>query len=1299
MKIAVANRDRRNYDDPREMRSYLAIHAVRALGVLLGAWVASPLPAAMPGFPLISAFTAEEIGAEAPSWSVVQDASGILHFGAKDLVTFDGDRWRSTPMNGAHAIRGLDFSSDGGRLWAGAVGEVGWFERTPAGGWHYRSLAAMVPAEDRNFGNVWHVFAEANGAVFVADEKLMRWDGKTMRIWRMPRPRRLRALRVGATVFLQQPGGGVYRMGASGPEPFLAQTDLGDRGIFWLEPRGAEWLLVANDGLFMLAGTKLRPIQPEASDLIRNLSPTHVTRLADGRLAVGTVRGGIILLRRSGALDGTIGESDGLPSRMINGLFVDRDQQLWATSFTHVSRISVSSPSRVFDQRASLPRKPFHRISGNDSTILAATDDSVFRLNQGSRHFTPDASLQEPVADIRASGDGFVVAGFRAIKSVNTGATTLLHATTFDSFAVSLPSDDPSRLLVADGRRIVEIGPGREPAILVSGLPDNAWSMARDRQGRIWLGTQTNGVLFAEPSETGPVLARPASELVPPAPAMGPGIVRTGIDGTVYLFSSTGAWAVSASNPNQITPIAKYPHRSLVEASEATDDGKIWLIHSGAGLAPCIGAITTEDGRPIWSSHSVEGLASIGAPQSIFAQLVGAKTTVLWIGGTSGILRHEVAHGLSAPPPRPPLLRAVARTSENDLPHAITGPLPFSTRSIEFEFAEPDFTRRSALRLQTRFLGVDRDWMPADATARQTLTAVRDGQYVFQVRAVAETGVASAPTTFTFEVLPPWWRTMPAIVGAVLALIPLGYGSYRLRVRALRGRNAELEEKVRHRTEELERASAAKTQFVANMSHDIRNPLNGIVGLALALEDTKLERRQREIVATLRECTTYLSTLVDDVLDFASIEAGRVELRPRPFVPHELLRSIVTTVKADTAERGAVLLVEADPSLPASVMGDAGRIQQILVNYVSNALKYAGGHIRLSASVPSDPPSEIEFSVTDEGPGITEAEKAALFTKFSRLSQARREDIPGSGLGLASCRLLADIMGGSVGVESEPGQGARFYVRLPLTIVPPAPEISAPDLPNTTVLVVEDMDYNAWAAAAVLSKLGLTCERARTGAEAIRLFGERRFNVVLIDRNLPDMDGTEVARRMRQMESDGCQAVLLAVTAYCTAEDRAVCLEAGMDAFVGKPLTPEKLRKVLITTGRRQLAAASVHIPPDLPSPEINLSLLRYLATGSAEGLGAEIKRYLAALEEIQAQLKERAQSADHPGLAKVAHSLVGHAKLIDATILVDAAANLEIAAGAANRAAVDEALHWVERASRSIRAELHHPRSVAQSV
>ncbi len=812
------------------------------------------------------------------------------------------------------------------------------------------------------------------------------------------------------------------------------------------------------------------------------------------------------------------------------------------------------------------------------------------------------------------------------------------------------------------------------------------------------MGTNAGGVMYVPQTNTTlATTSPPPGEMALPK-IEGPSFVRLLSDGTLLVFAKNGAWAKGKSALH-FQSVEHYPGQSITAISQVAPDDSIWMAQAAETTGSVvIGRVKVVHDIASWKPHETRGLDAIGTPQSIFAEQNEAKKMTLWIGGTKGILRHVVENGPSAPRPRSPLLHAFAKT-KSDTRQPITDILGYSTSAIEFEFAAPEYARRASLRLQTKIDGIDTDWVPASRDSRRELTAIRDGRYTFQVRAVAETGVASEPTMFTFEVAPPWWRTQAAIGLEAVALVLIVFGGYRLRVRALQRRTVVLEQKVAERTEQLAEASAAKTMFVANMSHDIRNPLNGIVGLTLALEDTRLDPQQRAVVATLRECTTYLSSLVDDVLDFASIEAGRIELRTGPFVPAQLLNSVVTALKGQAAERGAMITIETDPDIPPTLLGDAGRIQQILVNYVSNALKYASGHIRLVAALAANAPGEIEFYVADEGQGIGEEEQKTLFTKFSRLEGARREHIPGTGLGLASCRLLADAMGGSVGVESKPGHGSRFFLRLPLTIaLGPDPVPADVPLPKTSVLLVEDTDYNAMAATAVLSRLGLTCDRARNGEEAVRMFADKRYNIVLLDRNLPDIDGTEVARRMREVETDGMRSVLLAVTAYCTAQDRQLCLDAGMDAFVGKPLTPDKLRKVLLAAARQQvLGTASIHAPIEAAAPtpvanatsELDTKLLEYLADGAEGGLTAQAERFIEALDEAHAQMLAVSKSENPSLFGDAAHRILGHARMIGASGLVAGAIELETAARKSDATVVAKSLHVVEREIVTLKAAL----------
>ena len=1220
------------------------------------------------GFPLISLYSNAEIGTDAASFCIRQGPDGSMLVGGNSLLEFDGERWRNTPIPGAYGLHDLAFGPDG-KLWVAALGEIGWFERTNGHPWKFHSLRPHLPPGLEQLGETWHVFAEGAGAVFVSKTRILRWDGAKFATWEVPTGRRLPAMRVNGTIYFHSGTLGLCALGGAGPEPVVSPEALEGAVVIWMEPRERDWLLATNRGLLLHSQGKVVPFAPETSEQLRQAALTCATRLADGRYAFGTFTSGIVLMQPDGSPDRTLTKADGLPSDYITSLTVDRDGALWATGLSHIARIDLQSASSLYDARANLPAIAYRQLTQHGERIVAATESGLYELAPGTGQFVRSESIRESIQDLRSTRRGLVAGLFKSARVIDGATSTAIHTTTSDVLAIAESRLHPQRLFLADDRSIVANDGAGVSRVLVTDLPDYARSMAEDDQGRLWIATMARGVLLARLDAASAVQATaiPASFGLPALE--GRAVVRENLRGAILVFADNGGW-VKPAGVERFHPIRDYPARAVTAATDFSGDGTGWVVHPETETRPaCVGRVSSDETGVRWQPHAIPGLARIGAPRSILAE--AGRPAVLWIGGTQSILRHEITPGAAALPPRAPTLKVHAITANNEVLRPITGALPYSTRAVEFEFAAPDYSRRAELRLETRIDGVDQGWVPARRDSRRQLTALRDARYAFHVRAVTDTGLVSDAAVFHFEVLPPPWRSGPVLVLAGVALLPLGYGLYRLRVRALQRHSAQLERKVRERTEELEQANAAKTQFVANMSHDIRNPLNGIVGLALALEDTRLDTRQREIVATLRECTTYLSSLVDDVLDFASIEAGRVELRPGPFVPQELLRSIVETLKADIAESGARVTIESAPDIPAHIVGDAGRIQQILVNFVSNALKYAGGHIRLIVSVPAGAADEIEFSVRDEGAGLSAEEQAKLFTKFSRLKQAHgSEQIPGTGLGLAACRLLADIMGGSVGVESRCGEGSRFFLRLPLTIAVTPVEPSTVNLPNTTVLLVEDTDYNAWAATAVLAKLGLSCERARTGAEALELFAAKRFNVVLLDRNLPDMDGIEVARRMRAMESDGLQAILLAVTAYCTAEDRALSLEAGMDAFVGKPVTPEKLRKVLLAAGQRLLSAASLHVTQEPAPAELNLSLLSYLADGSPEGLEIQVERFVATLDTAQAEIVASLQARDFASLATVAHRLLGQAKMVGSVRLADAATELEAAGRAQNVAA-----------------------------
>lgn len=1220
------------------------------------------------GMPIIEHFSGAETGNHGTIFSVAQDEDGVMYFGGLSLLTYDGERWRSFPMGNSYAVRRLMFGADG-RLWAGGMNEFGWFELNGAKGWEYHSLIHHVPPTDRNFQDVFWVFPSDDATVFVTTDRVFRWDGKTLQAWHKPTANKLYAVQSPEGWLIHHLETGFYRVARSGLERVLpADAVPPGNAALWAERRAADWLLVASEGIFLNAEGHRESFAPEIEGFLQRGRLSCATRHPDGRFILGTVNSGLAVLAPDGRVQRIIGEREGLSSPNITSVFVARDGGLWATTWSHVIRLNLDSPTTIFGTSEGVPARDIIGVTRARDRLVFSNGGSAYALDTASGSFDRVPGFDVQHHRIVSTDRGLVGAMFKHARLWDGEATHTIYEGS-GSLLAAAQSPVSRELFIAGARQVVGVG-DTGPRVVIDDLPATLTSLAPLENGEIWAGSYSGGVLLSNWQTRASAAPPPSHTGLPPL--LGVTVVRRRIDDALLVAASNGLW-VRRREDAQFAEVRHAPTRKFASVSEASADGTWWILYEKTPFEPALVGRISEDKRGfVWEPHSVEGLTAAGPPRSIFAEVDAEAGTVLWIGGTRGLLRHRVGSSLHAPAPKAPLVRALLREPNNTLVSFTGAQVPHSFAGIRVEFAAPEFRLRPLLRIQTRVEGIDDTWVTLSAASVREFDSLRDGHYTLHARVVAETGAFSPITELHFEILPPWWRTRPAIAGAASLLLLLGFAAYRLRLRTLRRHNEELEEKVRLRTEELRAANAAKTQFVANMSHDIRNPLNGIVGLALALEDTRLDRRQRDIVATLRECTTYLSTLVDDVLDFASIEAGRVELRPVAFAPAQLLESIVTTLKADTAESGATLVCEIDPALPPHLLADPGRVQQILVNFVSNALKYAGGSIRLTASIPPGGPDEVEFAVVDVGPGISPSDQATLFTKFTRLQSSRDAEIPGAGLGLAACRLLADIMGGSVGVQSTPGQGARFFLRLPLTV---ATSNTTPDithLPNTTVLLVEDADYNAMAATAVLSRLGLSCDRAHTGEEAIRMFGERHYNVVLLDRNLPDMDGTEVARRIRGLETEGPQSVILAVTAYCTAEDRALCLAAGMDAFVGKPLTPDKLRRTLLAAGRKLLAAATVDVSRDVPLPEttpaeLDLSLLAYLSEGGEVGFSQQVDRFLEALARDHTQLISAMEAGDLASVGAHAHRLLGQARMIGNRTLAASALELEKAAGAAD--------------------------------
>lgn len=392
----------------------------------------------------------------------------------------------------------------------------------------------------------------------------------------------------------------------------------------------------------------------------------------------------------------------------------------------------------------------------------------------------------------------------------------------------------------------------------------------------------------------------------------------------------------------------------------------------------------------------------------------------------------------------------------------------------------------------------------------------------------------------------------------------------------------QLEKEVKDRTHELEklvneykemkdraeRATATKSAFLAAMSHEIRTPMNGIMGMNEMLLETNLNKEQRELSELVQKSADSLLRVVNDILDFSKIEAGKMEIESVPFNPHEMLNEVVKTLSFYTDSKGIKISKTIDDKIPRLMTGDPTRLRQLLLNYGSNAVKFTEkGQVSVHADIVrvKDDEYTLKFRVSDTGIGIKKAKLKGIFDPFAQADSSTTRNYGGSGLGLAICRQLTELMNGSVGVKSEPGKGSDFWFIIALKKFEDQNEsevdldiidrLEAGDTYKQKILLAEDNKMNQIVAKKILEKEGYQIDVVETGRQAVRAVELNDYALVLMDIQMPEMDGYEATSLIREMELvDGDRLPIIALTASAMAEDREMSFKAGADDFITKPI-------------------------------------------------------------------------------------------------------------------------------------------------
>ena len=1273
-----------------------------------------------------------------PVTAFASSADGVLFVGSHRLAAFDGAVWRAIAVPEASRVLALAHSPAGAgeaapdgargqksarppeleRIWVGASGTIGYLEKDFFGQWIFHSLKAQLAAAKLGeIDEVRFVHPAGRGAVFVARSRILRWDGEMMTAWDLPSATRLYAFADRDALLVYQSGVGLLRLEADGPKLWLPESTLPARPpmVGYLTVGSGIRLAVFNDAVYRhMADGWVR--QEEVSDVLNGKRAIRALLQADGTLAISTSYGGIVLAQADGKLLGLTNSQSGLPDDSVNTMWDDGAGQLWVGLNRGLARLVGVNAFSLFDQRVGLATRDIKEVLWHDGRPIVITGQSVYALVPATAvaHFS---RIETYWTFLR---DGMVVDGqlwlgdSAGLWRVAAGKGVHEPQVAAEVFLLFKPRAMSRGFLFFETSECMAWLPDERGGAAVSlhqNLDSAPVSAVEDRSGTIFVST-INGQIHAFVwHEAERRLERVAHYVQGQGlPVVGTRPVLSRLDGTVFAFTDRGILALGQDR-KEFKPAAEFADFIAVAATPSTRGGAYWVVqHKQLGEAGPKALLWVErdqaTGKFRWRPLYAPGLDQAGDVSSANLTTEGGAE-VLWIGGANALLRLETAR-LRPAEAVPAVSLQELQLGAGDLAPLTAGArtsFPSSVNRLEFVFAAgAAVTTDSVFSYQTRLEGIEREWSAPHNTPHREFTGLPAGEYAFTARAVDRFGRTGPALRYNFAVEAAWYRRpwAFAIEAAIAAL--LVWTVVRWRVHQLQRQTERLNRLVNERTRELSLSNTAKSEFLENISHEIRNPLNGIVGLINLLEEKSLSGPEREHAQALKECSENLTRVFNEVLNFSKLEYGYVALEERPFRLAELLDSVRNLFSGPAAQQGNTIAVRLPAWLVDGFWGDGGKIKTIVNNFVGNALKYAPGtpvEIVVTGAEAGEGKTDVLIEVADRGPGVPPEEQDLIFKKFVRGSNSKASQVTGAGIGLATCRLLARLLGGSVGIESpapltaaggepvgrglETSPGSVFFLKLTLarreSAKDPAPHGPSNGTGGDWALIIEDQHYNQVVLAGVVSKLGFHTACARDADEAFAAIGKQSFFVVFLDVELPQMKGPEIARRLRALPL-GPQLIIIGTSASESEDAAQRCLAAGMDVFLLKPLTAAGIQAALTKARRGSRSQNGA-------TPMVDFSALELYSHSVGGGMAGAVHTYVSALKGELAGLRDATSRQAAADVALAAHRVRSHATLISASGLAEAAGDFEKMARAGNLAGSAAQLQKIVEAAEAVEQQL----------
>ncbi len=1224
------------------------------------------------GLPLIRNYSAREYGAADQNWAIIQDRQGIMYFGNNfGVLEYDGSSWRliSVPNE---VVRSLAMDSTG-CIYLGGYNEIGYLAADSAGNLKYHSLLHLIPVGDRKFGHVWNTLVSENEIYFQSYSHIFRIKTnqresrshpiQAVKIWRPVTNFHLSFV-VNGQYFVLEQNRGLFTI----DEDSLRLTPGGARfdhdTVFLMHPRfGAgdsdsvsarKHILVYSkpSGFFLYDGKTFTPFKTEADAYLKeNILYMKSSVLPDGRLALGTVHGGLVLMNQEGKITQIVDPQAGLADPTVYATFVDRNGTLWLALQNGITRFSTSLPFTLFDKRLGIESE-VNSIIRFKGRLYCATMRGIRILSPktGSGKapsFTKVPGIALQSWDLLEANKHLLAASTDGVAEIDGEQAVKIPTSWHNALSLYHSRRDSTILFVGllDGLAVLKFRNGTwQDAGRINEVTEDIRYITEDSKGNLWLGAMLQKVIKLSPLPDGTFAVRRYdgggrisgvyslynihNQIIV---ATGKGFLRYDTLSDCFVKDSDIPFSYQEDVRRSFQVVTDKENRTWIQ-EETMNNARIFVLKNGV-LKPL----------PLLQLAGDRNLGHSIYPSPRYSR-------VFWLGGSEKIVRftYSEPETLSYPVQNTVLLRKITVNNDSLLfggsgvPGAVNE-LPFHNNTLSFEFALPGAVDESMVRYQYFLLGFNKGWSDWTSQHIKLFEQLPSGAYVFKVRARDVLGRVSNAASFAFKIRPPWYRAWWAYTFYLFLIILIIYAMLRSRFRYLERKAKKLEllvakrtQKIREQSEKLKEMDRLKSRFFANITHEFRTPLTLIMGQIESVlasggkETAKLKMAARN--------TRRLQQLINQLLDLAKIEVQGLKLNR---AAHELvpfLRGLVYSFES-LAKQKMITLNFYSESENIVLEFDSKKMEEVFENLLSNALKFTprGGAVSVTLQITENEDEKLtesagkftEIHVKDTGLGIAADKLPHIFDRFYQADSSKTRDYEGTGLGLALVKELVELHHGRITVRSKPGLGTDFTIKLPFQ---EQSTVSAqPAIPNykpqkktmlsditedaainqtagqdevkqlETILIIEDnADMRVYLRQNLESEFHI--REAENGKTGLQRAAEIMPDLIISDVMMPVMDGFELVKELKKNERTSHIPVIL-LTARASLDDKIDGIESGADAYLSKPFNQQELlarAKNLIHSRqqlRKRFSKATVIRPSEISAVSADQAFLEKVVT------------------------------------------------------------------------------------------------------